>query len=175
MHNPAAGFSGMPNSIETVETTLSLQNTSTGASNFTWITCLGAVSTSSVISLPLFDLGVCCVKLYAYEGLCVDSIEKCVEVIPQARLIIPNVFTPNADGKNDIFTLDASGMGEISISIFDRWGLKMFETTANGNIKWDGKNKGGATVTDGTYFYMLNATGLDGEVYKKEGTINVFQ
>ncbi|MES2565403.1 MAG: gliding motility-associated C-terminal domain-containing protein [Bacteroidota bacterium] len=175
VHNPIASFSGLSNTTETIETILNLVNTSTGASSFVWQTCLGTISTASVISLPLMDLGICCIKLYAMEGLCVDSVEKCVEVIPVARLIVPNVFTPNGDGRNDIFTLDAIGMGDISISIFDRWGLKMFETTGNGNIKWDGKNKGGAIVSDGTYFYMLNATGLDGEIYKKEGTINVFQ
>jgi gliding motility-associated-like protein len=175
VNKPVASFSGMSNATEIVGTTLSLQNTSSGAGSIAWETCFGSVSSSSVISLPLPELGSCCVKLYAFEGLCIDSIEKCVTVVPLARLIIPNVFTPNGDGNNDVFTLDAIGIGDIAISIFDRWGLKMFETTGSGNIIWDGKNKGGSFVTDGTYFFMLKATGLDGEVYDKTGTINVFR
>jgi flagellar hook assembly protein FlgD len=66
-------------------------------------------------------------------------------------------------------------MGEITFTVFDRWGLKIHETTAPGNIKWDGKNKGGATVSDGTYFYIIKAAGLDDVKYDLQGTINVFQ
>jgi gliding motility-associated-like protein len=172
--DPHASFSGMPNATETIETVLNLQNTSTGASNVAWLTCYG-ISTSSAVTLPLNDEGTCCVTLYAYEGSCVDSVTQCVNVVPKARLIVPNVFTPNGDGRNDNFTLDAVGIGDITIAIFDRWGLKMFETSTTGNIKWDGKTKNGALVTDGTYFYMLKATGLDGGSYDLKGTINVFQ
>jgi gliding motility-associated-like protein len=172
--DPHASFSGMPNATETIETVLNLQNTSTGASNVAWLTCYG-ISTSSAVTLPLNDEGTCCVTLYAYEGSCVDSVTQCVNVVPKARLIVPNVFTPNGDGRNDNFTLDAIGIGDITIAIFDRWGLKMFETSTTGNIKWDGKTKNGALVPDGTYFYMLKATGLDGESYDLKGTINVFQ
>jgi gliding motility-associated-like protein len=175
VNDPQASFIGMTNATENVETILTLQNTSIGASNTEWETCFGSISTASVISLPLLDTGRCCVKLYAFEGLCVDSTTKCVTVSPKSRLNVPNVFTPNNDGKNDMFTLDAVGIGEITLSIFDRWGLKMFESTASGNIRWDGKNKGGLTVAEGTYFYILKASGLDGEKYDLKGTINIFQ
>jgi flagellar hook assembly protein FlgD len=77
--------------------------------------------------------------------------------------------------KNDVFTFDAENMGEIYVIIYDRWGLKMFEATSIGNVKWDGKNKGGSTVTDGTYFYIIKATGLDDAKYDLKGTVNVFQ
>lgn len=173
--DPHASFSGMPNATETIETVLNLENTSTGASNVAWLTCYGSISTFSAISFPLNDEGTCCVTLYAYDGACIDSVTQCVNVVPKARLIVPNVFTPNGDGRNDNFTLDAIGIGDITIAIFDRWGLKMFETSTTGNIKWDGKTKNGAQVPDGTYFYMLKATGLDGEAYDMKGTINVFQ
>ena len=88
---------------------------------------------------------------------------------------MPNVFTPNGDGRNDVFTFHAINMGEINLTIFDRWGLKMFEGTDTGNIKWDGKNRGGHTVTDGTYFYIIKASGLDDAKYDLKGTVNVFQ
>ena len=98
-----------------------------------------------------------------------------MNVVPKARLVVPNVFTPNGDNVNDVFTLDATGIGSISALIYDRWGLKMFETTDTGNIKWDGKTKSGALVSDGTYFYIIKATGLDGENYDLKGTVDVFK
>ena len=115
------------------------------------------------------------VILTATNGFCVDTAMRYIQVDLISLFEVPNVFTPNGDGKNDVFTFNAVNMGEITITIFDRWGLKMFEATDNGNIKWDGKNKSGKTVTDGTYFYILTATGLDGTQYDKQGTINVFQ
>ena len=115
------------------------------------------------------------VILTATNGFCRDTAMRYIKVDLVSLFEIPNVFTPNGDGKNDVFTFRAVNMGEITITIFDRWGLKMFESTQSGNIIWDGKNKGGHTVTDGTYFYILKATGLDGTTYDKQGTINVFQ
>ena len=115
------------------------------------------------------------VILTATNGFCRDTAMRYIKVDIISLFEVPNVFTPNGDGKNDVFTFRAVNMGEITITIFDRWGLKMFESTQSGNIIWDGKNKGGHTVTDGTYFYILKATGLDGTTYDKQGTINVFQ
>ena len=115
------------------------------------------------------------VILTATNGFCRDTAMRYIKVDLISLFEVPNVFTPNGDGKNDAFTFNAINMGEITITIFDRWGLKMFEATDTGNIRWDGKNKSGKTVTDGTYFYILTATGLDGVKYDKQGTINVFQ
>ncbi|MBK8366916.1 MAG: gliding motility-associated C-terminal domain-containing protein [Bacteroidetes bacterium] len=115
------------------------------------------------------------VILTATNGFCKDTAMRYIKVDIISLFEVPNVFTPNGDGKNDVFTFNAVNMGQITITIFDRWGLKMFESTDTGNIRWDGKNKSGKTVTDGTYFYILTATGLDGVQYDKQGTISVFQ
>jgi gliding motility-associated-like protein len=115
------------------------------------------------------------VILTAQNGYCKDTAVRYIKVELISKFVVPNVFTPNGDGKNDVFTFDALNMGEITLSIFDRWGLKMFESTSSGNVIWDGKNKSGNTVTDGTYFYIIKATGLDGSNYDLKGTINVFQ
>jgi gliding motility-associated-like protein len=115
------------------------------------------------------------VILTAQNGFCVDTAVRYIKVDIISKFDIPNVFTPNGDGKNDVFSFNAINMGEIYVIIYDRWGLKMFEATATGNVKWDGKNTGGNTVTDGTYFYIVKATGLDGATYDLKGTVNVFQ
>lgn len=115
------------------------------------------------------------VILTAQNGFCVDTAMAYIKVDLLSYFVVPNVFTPNGDGANDVFTFDAVNMGEIHVLIYDRWGLKMFESTATGNVKWDGKNKGGSTVTDGTYFYIITATGLDNKTYDLKGTVNVFQ
>lgn len=119
--------------------------------------------------------GTYTVVLTATKGFCVDTAVRLIYVELVSFLTVPNVFTPNGDGKNDTFYLDCINMGEINMTVFDRWGLKMFEGNDNGKMIWDGKTKGGNYVTDGTYFYIINAKGLDTKDYNLKGTINVFK
>ena len=130
---------------------------------------------SIVVSNTYNSTGYFPVILTATNGYCNDTAVRYIKVDLISTFFVPNVFTPNGDGKNDFFKFDAVNMGEITVTIFDRWGLKMFESTEVGNVKWDGKNKGGSTVTDGTYFYIIKAKGLDNKTYDFNGTVNVFQ
>lgn len=100
-----------------------------------------------------------------------DSIITFRILIKDAKLKIPNVITPNADGKNDIFLIlneNKTGSGEdikitnefqsMELIVFDRWGRKIYE---NSNYKSDWIAKG---IPDGTYYYMLRTIGF----YKTE-------
>ncbi|MES2761879.1 MAG: gliding motility-associated C-terminal domain-containing protein [Bacteroidota bacterium] len=136
----------------------------------------GSLASNDTTVSHLFNTeGTFPVILTATNGFCTDTAMRYIKVDLISLFEVPNVFTPNGDGSNDVFTFRALNMGEITVTVFDRWGLKMFEATDTGNVRWDGKNKSGKTVTDGTYFYILTATGLDGVEYSKQGTINVFQ
>ena len=101
---------------------------------------------------------------------------KTINVEIPSSLTIPNVFTPNGDGINDIFFLKTSNLNEISIIIYDRWGTKVYELISNkGNIAWDGKNQVDTEVPQGTYFYKLKAEGMDGQIFEKKGTITLIR
>ncbi|MBL0330915.1 MAG: gliding motility-associated C-terminal domain-containing protein [Bacteroidetes bacterium] len=96
------------------------------------------------------------------ESVIVNRI--CVDNCPEYEL--PNVFTPNDDGKNDFFTPlpDWRFVKDVDIKIFDRWGLEMFSTD-DPNVLWDGKNKDTKQFcSDGTYFYVctVNEIRIDG-------------
>jgi len=87
----------------------------------------------------------------------------CVDNCPEYEL--PNVFTPNGDGQNDLFIpLPYRYIKDIDIKIYDRWGVLMFET-ANPDILWDGKSKSSKRMcSDGIYFYVciVNEIRIDG-------------
>ncbi|PIQ16733.1 MAG: hypothetical protein COW67_01300 [Flavobacteriales bacterium CG18_big_fil_WC_8_21_14_2_50_32_9] len=70
-------------------------------------------------------------------------------------IFIPNVFTPNGDGQNDEFLIHLKGLKIINLEIYNRWGLKLFETS-DISQGWDGRTNSGSEVSDGTYFYILN-------------------
>ncbi len=120
--------------------------------------------------------GTYSVTLYVSKGECRERITKVITVDIPSELTIPNVFTPNGDGINDVYHLKTTNLTEVSMTIFDRWGHLVYElTSSTGNVLWDGKNQFGVEVAEGTYFYVIKATGKDGVNYDKNGTINVYR
>lgn len=81
---------------------------------------------------------------------------------------IPNVFTPNGDGKNDVFTLNSNAVlgACVSMQVFNRWGQKVFESTG-GDLVWGGRNFAGEECVIGTYFYTITLKDMsfNGTVY----------
>ena len=73
------------------------------------------------------------------------------------NLNVPNVFTPNNDGKNDLFKISLPGrMYECAtISIFNKWGQIQYFNDDN-NLNWDGTNNSGVSAPVGTYFYTIS-------------------
>lgn len=94
----------------------------------------------------------------SYHRVC-TSINDC----PRYRL--PNVFTPNSDGFNDLFVPfpGYTSVERIDLKVFNRWGVVVFETT-DPEIRWDGKDKNtNKPCSDGVYFYIC-------DVYEIVGT-----
>jgi gliding motility-associated-like protein len=103
------------------------------------------------------------------SGLCSSTASVTIEVFDNFSIIVPNVFTPNGDGANDLFRITTTGVEELNCDIFNRWGLKVY-TIKSASDFWDG---GGNNA--GTYFFILNAKGFDGVEHKQEGFISLFK
>lgn len=87
-----------------------------------------------------------------------DSMEVTVAVA-ESYLAVPNVFTPNGDGKNDEFRVAYRSLRDFHIWVYNRWGKLVYESTdpAKG---WDG-NINGRPAAEGAYFYVVRAMGTD--------------
>ncbi len=85
-----------------------------------------------------------------------------ITVIPNYQLYVPNAFTPNGDGNNDLFEIygNKKVWKELSISIFNRWGEKVFESN-DIQFFWDGTYKG-VLQNPGVYVYQLNLSYING-------------
>ncbi|MBV6485928.1 MAG: hypothetical protein KFKLKKLM_02540 [Flavobacteriales bacterium] len=120
------------------------------------------------------DLGNYVATLIVSDGVCSDTATVTIEVIGQSTIIIPNVFTPNGDGSNDVFTVEGTNLKSVEGEIFNRWGQKMFDWK---HVKgyWDGRTQSGAEAPDGTYFYIIKATGMDGVEYFKKGGFSLIR
>lgn len=157
-------------------------STSTGASSIisTWGYGNGAVTSTvyntQMVSTTYTAAGTYSVILKVQKGTCVDTAMRIIKVELASKLEIPNVFTPNGDKSNDIFRLRSTNLSEVYIIIYDRWGTKVYELTSNtGNFAWDGKNQAGKECSDGTYFYILKATGKDDQKYDLRGNVSLFR
>lgn len=130
---------------------------------------------SSSSPLALFGYGSYTIKLVASNGPCSASIVKSINIQASASIDlsnIPNVFTPNGDGVNDV--LDFSPYykcGSYQFEVFDRWGLSITKSSQTKNNAWDGRTTSGMAVPDGTYFYILNDQ--KGNTFR--GTVTVFR
>lgn len=106
------------------------------------------------------------------QSSCVDSTQTVQFSISESSLEIPNYFSPDAtDGSVTEFRVAHKSLITFHCTIFNRWGVKLhqFSDPAKG---WDGRYNG-KYVPTGVYYYVIEATGSDGKVYKKGGDINV--
>lgn len=91
--------------------------------------------------------------------------------IDSPDLLIPNAFSPNGDGINDIWKISYKSLLEFKCWIFDRHGHEIY-FFSNPEMGWDGKIKG-KYAPPGIYYYVIQAIGSDGKSFKKSGDINV--
>jgi gliding motility-associated-like protein len=149
-------------------------NNSTGAINYNWSFGNGSVSTSTNASTVYPNSGTYTIQLIATSGPCSDTAYATIVVNDGLTLEIPNVFTPNDDGINDVFTIKSTGVKEISMQIFNRWGQLMFSYDG-AKAAWDGVSSSGNKASEGTYFYFVKASGFDNKEISKNGSMSLFR
>lgn len=82
------------------------------------------------------------------------SKKACIDNCPE--YLLPNLFTPNNDGKNDLFEpIINKGVYQVDMRIFNRWGQLVYKTN-DPQVKWDGHDLKGGMCSDGTYFYVCD-------------------
>ncbi|MGE0638026.1 MAG: gliding motility-associated C-terminal domain-containing protein [Bacteroidia bacterium] len=103
---------------------------------------------------------------------CVNSDSVAVEFV-DCNLSVTNIITPNGDGINDEFIIDSKNMNEVRLWIYNRFGRLIYKSEDKGE-NWDGTDMyNGKTVSDGTYFYILESIGLDNLPRQYKGFIQV--
>ncbi len=112
--------------------------------------------------------------LFSYYYIDDVSVIECSDTTPTfySILEVPNIFSPNADAINDLFEIKAIDIHTYSCKIYDRWGAKLFETTET-DRHWDGRTESGVPCSDGTYFYVVEAIGMDGRIFSERGFVTV--
>ena len=105
---------------------------------------------------------------------CVDTIDYKVIIDPgKFHLFIPNSFTPNNDGHNELFVIKGRYIIEFSLKIFNQWGKQLF---ASSDIYkyWDGRYKGKISPQD-KYTYLITVLDINGDTHEFTGVIHLIQ
>ena len=95
--------------------------------------------------------------------------------ISESKLEMPNAFSPNGDGINDVYKAKSGyqSLVEFHAYIFSRWGQKLYEWT-NPADGWDGTFNGKA-VKEGVYYVLVKAKGADGRKYNIRRDVNLLR
>lgn len=156
--------------------TVNFLNSSSGSVSNVWI--FGDSTTSTDISpTHVFQNPGTYNVMLITTGLngCLDTAYLQIIITERApELDIPNVFTPNGDGTNDVFIVKGIGIKSFHCDIYDRWGIKMSELKTV-LTSWDGRTPSGTQAKDGTYFYVIDAIDINDKAYKKSGYIQLIR
>ena len=176
--NPVADFSISQNPITSVDLTVQFTDLSQpNISSWQWdFGGLGNSTNSSPTYLFPDVEGEYSINLKVTDqNGCVDSTDQILTIEPDWAIYVPNTFTPNSDGRNDVFTPSGFGIMEegYRFSIFNRWGELIFETTTLFE-PWNGIYKG-ELVFQGTYAWEVNFRDAFGGVHVDVGKVNVLK
>ena len=168
---PVADFKFDPEEPTILNPYVSFVNLSQFATSYVWD--FGDGSTSSEEN-PLHHynlIGTYEVLLTASNSYCEDTALRTLEVTEQYSFYIPNSFTPNTDGKNDLFEAYGTNITSANIAVFNRWGMKVFESSVM-PFSWNGKKmNSGEDLPQGIYVYTVKLTDKTGHSHSYNGTV----
>lgn len=182
--HPFARFSVTPTSVSNLAPTVLINDvsivSSTSTNNYTWDFGDSTISYFPGSSTHTYkDTGTYTIKLQittnTNKGVtCNDHASQTVKVFLPFTLYVPSAFSPNNDGVNDIFTPKGDGIKskEYDMTIYDRWGNKVFYTN-DINKGWDGRVNGSSTIVPiDSYVYVINlVTDEDNKTYIFYGSV----
>ncbi len=150
-------------------------NTSVGGNTYGWDLGDGTTSSQFDPTNTYTEVGTYTATLTVTDtNGCVSVYSADITTEGTSTLIIPNVFSPNNDGVNDVFNLSGTNIVEVDGAIINRWGQVLFTINAL-QAGWDGMTLSGVPAAEGTYYYIIKATGADGTQYEYEGPLQLIR
>ncbi len=171
--SPTADFTASTYITDIMNPTIDFQNLSTNYSAYQWVFGDGASTTTVLNPTHTFsDTGSYSALLITTNAYgCRDTIFKSIEIRPKSTLFVPNCFTPNGDGKNEVFRPYHTNMEHLQVWVFDRWGL-LLKTWDTLDGSWDGFYDGKKCQQD-TYVYKIIGEGIDGQHSEWVGHVSI--
>jgi gliding motility-associated-like protein len=173
--NPTADFLYTPEAITEFDPLVIFGNTSYSADTYFWDFGDGGTSTTDSPNHMYADTGTYCITLLSSTVYgCTDTVTHCLYIAPEFNVFIPNSFTVNDDGLNEIWSVVGRGVKSFEARIFDRWGeeLYFFDNIDKG---WDGTRQNGSLCQQGVYVYKILITDGKGDFHEYIGNVNLIR
>lgn len=141
-----------------------------GFTSFSWTPPQGLNDPSIQNPVARIDQSTVYTVTAATPGGCEATASIAIKVYSASDIFVPNAFTPNGDGHNDVLKAIPVGIKEFSyFAVFDHWGQRVFFTT-NAAAGWDGTFKGQRQET-GAYVWMAGGINYNGDNLARRGTV----
>jgi len=168
--NIVPGISSVPKGTE-----LHFLNCSQDAQIWLWDFGDGSTSEESTPSYTYTQIGTYTVTLSVTDEFgCQDSTSRDIGVREELTIFIPNAFSPNGDGLNDVFKPSGTEISNegYSLFIYNRWGELVFHTT-NLSQGWDGTFKGRKVEIGSSFTYVVHYQNFEGRPFVRQGAIHI--
>ena len=169
---PAQVFAGNDTSVA-IGQPLSLNAIDVNGSGFSWFSWSPAYGLNDpLIQQPVavLDKSIVYIVMASTPDGCSGQDTISIKVYARADIYVPNAFSPNGDGHNDIIRAIPVGVKAFSwFVIFDRWGRQVFRTT-NPGIGWDG-TVNGTLLQAGNFVWVAAGSDYEGHAIERKGTL----
>lgn len=172
---PNAYFEPDPFTASILNPVINFNNLSTGTTIQSWSFGDGEHSDEFNPSHTYADTGTYEVILIVQNSFgCVDTFRQEVIIIPYTTFHIPNAFTPNSDGTNDVFTIKGVNIIDVRFTIFNRWGDPIFTTSNGFTHPWDGSiDKSNDVAKEDVYVYDATIRDIFGKNHQRIGRVTL--
>jgi len=152
---PVSGFKLFPDKADVLNSDIEITDESIGADSVFYRVSDGTLFVGRNFTHEFLDSGSYQFTQWVSNSFgCRDTSDKWVRINFRVAIWVPNSFTPNGDGRNDVFRPYGDGIGTYSLRIFNRWGEKIYHS--DNGVPWDGKN-----AIPGVYLYRLDVSDYD--------------
>lgn len=169
---PVAGFTANPQVTNIENPLITFVNKASGGSSFNWSFGDGNVSTvAGDVTHSYTDTGWFLARqIVTINPGCSDTFDATIRVKDVYRLYMPSSFTPDENGLNDYYMPSGRGIQSFKMSVYNRWGEKVFETTDMKN-KWSGADKEGHAWAPDMYAVLIEIIDTEGYRHVEKGTV----
>lgn len=176
--SPEAEIQVKPSDSIYVGDTFYFQSRSTNAQHLRWQLGDGSRFRNETTIAKAYDKrGVREVKLFTgRQNECTDTAIQKVHVLENYQVFIPNAFSPDGNGTNDVWRISGQGIDSYQFKIYNRWGQLVKTSKAGDQAGWEGEFKQSNTlVPEGTYLYTLEVIDQKGRSHFYQGNVEVIK
>jgi len=174
--SPVADFIYSPLDPSNINPEIQFQDLSQGAVSWGWSFGDGGHSIQQNPFHTYVDTGLFVITQFVkHKSGCIDTLSKTIDIKPVITYFLPNAFTPNGDGTNDVFkgTGVFLGLEDFEMLIWNRWGEKIF-VSHDPQKGWDGRiNNEGNFVQNGVYICTVKFKGPRSKDFELKGYATV--